>query len=256
MKTPLAPFLVTLALALPAALVAAPANLGALRAQAAQLLAYGRPLAPTNAPAADAQPNASIAELVAQHERALQQDSAARRAVIAKASIDALGRPANDADFKADAANAVTYVALMRAHVRALAAAPAEYDRVIRRSYQGALGRAPYDVEVDYWKARPVMPYAILVGCLENWARRNAPGLMATSGAPAISSHCPYLISLGLPPTVADEARLAGGLGAASPLALAAGRHLIAAGADEVIAIGGIHFLAVGAPDLPVAKAN
>lgn len=82
----------------------------------------------------------------------------------------------------------------------------------------------------------------LLVGCIEDWARRNQPGLMLTAGTTAASVSCVYLRTRRLSPAVAEEAREAAGL---EPPEGHAGR-IVAAGCEAVVSVGGIHSAVCG----------
>ena len=138
-----------------------------------------------------------------------------------------------------------TYTELMQRHLAGLAGNPADYAAVIQRASQFLLRRDPYPSEVDYWKTRATLSYALLVACLENWDRRNQPGLMETSGEATVSVNSVFLIAVPLSSAVASEARVAVGLPAP-----AAGHNLVASGADAVVTSGGMFFAAAGSADL------
>ena len=61
-------------------------------------------------------------------------------------------------------------------------------------------------MEIEYWKRQPALSYALLVGCIEDWARRNRPGLMATTGVASVSVNSAYLATIRLSPGVASPA--------------------------------------------------
>ncbi len=188
----------------------------------------------------------SVAELVARLQQ--QSDPGARRALVVQTCADAFGRAPAGGEIDAWSAGRPTYTGLMKQHVQWLAEHPKEYGQVIERAYQRVMRRPAYAEEIDYWNARPVLSYALLCGCIEDWARRNAPGLMATTGTPTVSVHSAWLTTVRLSPAVAVEARAATGLFPAGDanLAAATGRNLIAAGAGSVVTSGGIHFVAAG----------
>jgi hypothetical protein len=199
---------------------------------------------------------------VARQRQQLQNDAAAQRAVIVKAFEDAFGR-APDAAESAVAAAAPdrdgTYVALMRQHVRSLAAHPDEYRQVLDRAYRRVIRRGVYDEEVAYWEKHDTLPFALLAGCIDNWARRNQPGLMVTAGTPTLSVHSDCLATVRLSRAIAEEARGAAGLATANTdyFSYASNRTVIAAGAGDLVSNGRIHFAAAGAPDLvPVGAMN
>ena len=149
---------------------------------------------------------ASIADLLARHRQRLQPDPAAGRDVAIRASVDALGLPPAQGD-PAAPAGGEAYIDAMKRHLRRLAEQPAEYEQMLHRAYRLVLKRDPYDVEIEYWKRQPVLSFALLAGCIDNWGRRNQPGLMATTGVATVSINSPYLVTVGLSPAVAAEAR-------------------------------------------------
>ena len=188
----------------------------------------------------------SVAELVARLQQ--QSDAGARRALAAQACADAFGRAPVAGELDAWSARQPTYTGLMKQHVQWLAEHPKEYGQVIERAYQRVMRRPAYAEEIDYWNAQPALSYALLCGCIEDWARRNAPGLMVTTGTPTVSVHSAWLTTIRLSPAVAAETRAATGLFPAGDASLAAatGRNLIAAGAGTIATSGGMHFVAAG----------
>ncbi|RPJ84293.1 MAG: hypothetical protein EHM13_05030, partial [Acidobacteria bacterium] len=152
----------------------------------------------------------SVADLIARHREGLQADANARRAVVSKAGQDAFGtKPSDEATAKLSGVG--TYTDLMKRHIAWLAEHPADYEQVMHRAYRLLLQRDAYSVEIDYWKRQPTLSFALLVGCIEDWARRNRPGLMATTGVASVSVNSPYLVTVRLSPAVAREARAAAG---------------------------------------------
>ena len=192
-----------------------------------------------------------VAGLIGRHREALRHDAAAGRAVAVKAGQDAFGRAPNEEELLR-LSDGEIYAEIVQRHLQVLAGSQAEYERVVHRAYQLHLRRDAYGVELDYWRARPVLSFVLLAGCVENWARRNQPGLMATAGVPSVSVNSPYLVTVRLSPEVAAEARAAAGFaGPGEPaLASALGRHIVAPGAGPVASVGGIHFAAAGAEGL------
>ena len=234
----------------PAAALAQPSSQGE-RVASAFVLALGR--TPTAAEAAEwakADPR-PVADLLGRHREALRRDAAAGRAVAVKAGHDAFGRAPTDAELQ-PVSEGELYAEIVQRHIRTLAGSKEAYERVVHRAYQLHLQRDAYGVELDYWRARPALSFVLLAGCVENWARRNQPGLMATAGVPSVSVNSPYLVTVRLSPAVATEARAAAGLARPGEAARAAavGRHIVAPGASSVASVGGIHFAAAGAPDL------
>jgi hypothetical protein len=198
-----------------------------------------------------------LAEYLDRHRRQLRDDRAAERAVIDKASRDAFGRASTEEE-ATSLSGVGTYADLMRRHLQWLDGHRAEYERVMHRAYRLLLERDAYSVEVDYWTRQPVLSFALLVGCVEDWARRNRPGLMATTGVASVSVNSPYLATVRLSVGVAAEARAAVGLvqEGDSAQAAALGRTLVVPGAERVASVGGITFTAAGSPRLSFELGN
>jgi hypothetical protein len=220
------------------------------RIAASFVLALGRSPAPAETEQWAKDGSRSVADLMARHRHQLQSDPVAAQAVIVKAIRDAFGREPSDAEIKDRTGNAI-YTELMQRHIRWLGEHAAEYEQIMNRAYQLLLRRDAYSVEIEYWKHQPALSFALLVACIDDWARRNRPGLTATTGVVAVSVNSEYLDAVRLSPAVAGEARAAAGLDPIDDptLALAGGRTVVAPGADHIVSVGGIHFAAAGATD-------
>jgi hypothetical protein len=194
----------------------------------------------------------SIADLIARHRQALQADVSQRRAVAEKASEDALGRKATDAELTTWTAEPRTYTELMKQHLAFLKEHAADYEKALNQAYQVVARRDVYPNEIAYWKARDTLPYVLLVGCVEDWAHRNSPGLMETVGTPTIAPYCRYLTTATLSPAEEDEAREAVGLISTetADARSASGRTLVAVGGDRIVGGGHVHFVAAGGEGL------
>jgi hypothetical protein len=221
------------------------------RIAASFMLALGRTPAPGEAQRWVTKEPTPIADYLARHRRQLQGDPAAERAVIVKATQDALGRAPTEEEIRSLAGTGI-YADVVQRHLARLAAQPAEYEQVMHRAYRFLLARDAYSVEIEYWTRQPVISFALLVGCVEDWARRNQPGLMATTGVAAVSVNSRYLATVRLSPGVAAEARAAAGLRPEGDAGLVAtlGRVVVAPGASRVASVGGIAFAAAGSPDM------
>jgi hypothetical protein len=235
------------AVVLPPASARAQVGVQEERIAASFVLALGRSPTPVETEQWAKEGTLPAADLMARHRRQLQSDSVAARAVIVKASRDAFGRAPSEAEIK-DLSGGATYTELMQRHIQWLGDHAAEYEQIMNRAYQLLLQRDAYSVEIDYWKHQPTLSFALLVGCIDDWARRNRPGLTATTGVVAVSVNSDYLDAVRLSPAVAVEARAAAGLEPIDDptLALAGGRTLVAPGADHIVSVGGIHFTAAG----------
>lgn len=245
MNTRLLPLVLLVALALPFGSARAQSSDREERIGAAFVLALGR--APT---AAETElwgkpGKLAIADLVS---RLNPPEADARRALTVKSYVDAFGRTPSGDEGAAMAAGKWNYTGCMQQHIQWLAEHPLDYALVIGRAYQTVMQRGPYAEELDYWKAQPPLSFALLNACIENWARRNAPGLMATSGVATASVNSRWLTAVRLSPAVAAEAREAAGLIPAgnADLGAAVGRNVIAAGGGAVVSAGGINFVAAG----------
>jgi hypothetical protein len=210
-------------------------------------LALGRTPAPAELDSWTSQAAQPIAALLERHRQALR-DPAVARAVAARAWQDAFGTAPSEEEART-AAGAGLYVDQVQRHLKQLSERPADYEAVVQRVYRLLLDRIAYPEEVTYWRARPTLSYVLLVGCVEDWARRNQPGLMATAGVPSIAATSARLATVRLSPAVAAEARAAAGLSAEGTRAMDAelGRNIVAPGAASVVSVGGVHFAAVGA---------
>lgn len=242
-----------LALLLPAVLIAIPnaafaqAPAPAERIAASFVLALGRVPTATEIEGGAQPASVPFADLIARHRQQLAGSPSIQRSTVERAVQDAFGRTPTEDESKA-AAPGTTYTELMQGYLQRLADTPAEYEQVLNRAYQRLLKRDAYSIEVDYWKRQPVTSFAMLSACIEDWARRNQPGLMATAGTASVSVNSDYLAVVRLSPAAAAEIRAATGLGPVGEraLAAAAGRHVIAPGGAQIVSVGGIHFAAAG----------
>ena len=201
---------------------------------AVQLLAFGQP-GPTT--------TGTFVERFAAATTVLQSQPTLLAQTRLKAKLDAFGATGT----QAEPSDALTYVDQMRDHLAWLSGQPAIYENVIQRAYRHVINRDAYTEEIAYWNQQPeTLSYVLLVACIEDWARRNQPGLMVTGGKPTISINCEFLTTARVSPSDAAAARPLAQL----PPITAPGNHVIAPGAAHLAASGGIHFIAVGASTL------
>ena len=219
------------------------------RVAAAFVLARGRVPTAAEIEAWSAAATSPFSELLARHRQQLSEDETVRRAATAKAGVDAFGTEGAQEPAGSQAAS-VTYVEQMRQHLRWLSDRPDEYARVVQRAYRAVLRRDAYPPELAYWSKRPALSFALLTACIDDWARRNQPGLTVTSGPAAVNVNSAYLATVRLSPADAAELRAAAGFARPRGSAAALGRHVVAPGAEEVASVGGIHLAAAGAPGL------
>ncbi|PTX97921.1 hypothetical protein [Opitutus sp. ER46] len=169
----------------------------------------------------------------------------ARRTVVERAYADVLGRAPSPTDLQRWQGQGKTYFAISSELACELEQPTAEYRAVMERAYRRVLDRAVYPGEIEYWSRRPVVTFALMTGCIDDWARRNQPGLMETAGTASVSVNSAWLTTLRLSPADADQLRATLGLPAA-PRSRAAGRNVIAAAGENVVSVGGVHFVAAG----------
>lgn len=219
------------------------------RAEAARVVVLGELAGPTG-PGASV--NEATAETVAREvgnlRGKLAADAGLRRQVVMRAFKDAHGRAPTDQELAEALASNGTYMQTLTIQHERLKTRADDYREVLERAYQAVVFRAPFERELAYWAEREALPYVLLVASLDHWARRNQPGLMATSGIPLVSATGEYVRALTLSPRIANEVRDALGLplmGADDGRA-AYGRNLIGPGGDVVVTDGHQHLLVVG----------
>jgi hypothetical protein len=221
------------------------------RLNAASLLALGR--LPTGEEMAqmNQRPAAALPDLVASQQALLSSNADEKQAMIVRAFQDSFGRNPTETELRSLAAKPATYAARMAESVVWLSTQSADYRLVIERAYQLTLARPPYAEEYTYWTTRSPLPFVLLVGAIENWAQRNAPGLMVTSGAPTVSINSRFLRTYRLSPGVANEVRVILGLPVWSDVGRLQnpGCNLVAPGAEGISSLGGIHCMVVGRPE-------
>ena len=189
----------------------------------------------------------TVADLFSRHREALRHDAAAGREVAAKAAQDAFGRAPSEDELRVFPTARST-----RRSCSATSSGSAGTRWSTSRSCTAPIGSTSSATRTrsnsTTGEARPALSFVLLAACVENWARRNQPGLMATAGVPSVSVNSPYLAAVRLSPAVAAEARAAAGLPPPGDAALAAalGRHVVAPGAGTLASVGGIHFAAAG----------
>lgn len=215
------------------------------RVSAAYVLVAGR--LPTSEEIAALNGPTSVSELVTSLSQKLTADSSNREKVAKQAYADCFGvDPSADRLTRANG----NYTEQSKQHLQELAAHRDEYAKVVQRAYQRVIRREPYPEEIAYWNRYDVVPYALLSAAIENWGRRNQPGLMVTSGDPTVSINSLYLTAVRLSPAIADE--VADALG--SPRmrddvyrVRAPARTVLTPGGAQLISNGGIAFVAAGA---------
>lgn len=224
------------------------------RIAAAYLLALGRaPSAGEVGTIAKDNPS-SVGEAVESIQRQIEKEPALQQAISLKAFHDTYGREPAAGELLPDG----DYTSSMNRYVERLAINPQEYKHVLERAYRLVVKRGLYDEEIGYWKPYGTLPFVLVVACLDEWARRNQPGLMVTTGTAAVSANCHYLATVRLSPAVAEEARAAIKFPVAptSDYYHASNRTVITPGGERIVSNGRVHFVAAGAPDLPIEKSS
>jgi hypothetical protein len=227
------------------------------RIQVSFMLAHGRPPSPAELTQWSTASLASVTDLLNRHRMELRNDPGAHQAVLRRAYQDTFGQSATTRAFTGEP-DVVLYHEWVTRHLQLLAQEPAAYAAVIQRAYQLVLGREAYDLEVAYWNRQSPLSFALLVGCVEDWARRNQPGLMVTGGTATVSTSSEYLITLRVSPAVAAEVRAALGNTPVEETEFtpAWGRNLLAPSGAAVITRGSVYMVAAGGDGLAVAVKN
>jgi len=224
----------------------ATASVQSERVDASFVLALGRAPYPAEAATWTQAGERPVSALLAAHAENLRDNPAARGPVFGRAFVDTFGREPTAAEAGPAAEHAFTYTDWMEQNLAALAGDSDRYAAVIQRAYKFVINRDAYDEEIAYWRERGTLPYLMLVACVEDWARRNQPGLMVTAGDPVVSINCEFLATARLSPAVAAEAREAAGIAASDT----DGGNLLAVGAGAVRTSGRMHFAAAGQPGI------
>lgn len=234
-----------LSLLLGAARPATSATRTAERALAARLLAFGRNDAATAsaAPAPD-----TVAAWRENYRGELRRNAALREHVARAAWLDAFGRAPGDAELRAEAALPLTYAERLSHHLVHLGADAGEYREVIRRAYALVVRREPYAEEFEYWRPRGALTFVALLACLEDWARRNQPGLTVTSGTPTVPTRSRRVTIVPLSPEIAAEVRTLLPCPGLERREASAATHVLAVSGENLRAAGGMHLMLVGSP--------
>lgn len=213
---------------------------------ASTMIAFGRP-ALAGELADPLYANKTLAELLKAHREDLKNDPELQRLVDNQAEVDAKGwRVEMKGGDMRD--RGVLYVERLKQNLETLAKQPDSYREVINRAYQLVIRRDAYEEEFAYWKNYGTLPYVVLVGAIENWAFRNQPGLMVTTGTPSIAINSRFLQTQRMPLGLANEAREVLGLPVWTDVARQhnPGRNIVAVGAKDIESVGGVHFLLAG----------
>lgn len=217
------------------------------RVRAACMLAFGRDAYPGEIANAAKIGNASVSQLIAANQQYFKQDVAGHNWTIDRAYQDALGRHATADELKNWRAGQDTYATLMKNHITWLQGNPAEYDKVIKGSYQFVFGRQPSAGELTYWKGQGVVSYLLLVGFHQDWKRRNPSNPQENGNAVNLLNQS-NISTVMLSPVIANEARIATGLVASGGgnLVASGGGNLVASGGGNLVASGGGNLVASG----------
>jgi hypothetical protein len=224
------------------------------RITAAYLLALGRAPSASEIDVIAKDSPSSVAAAIESIQHRIEKEPALQQAISLKAFRDTYGREPSDGELLRGG----DYTSLMNRYIEKLAISPEEYKHVLERAYRLVVKRGLYDEEIGYWKPYGTLPFALVVACLDEWARRNQPGLMVTTGTAAVSANCHYLTTVRLSPSVAEEARAAlkFPLAPTSDYYYASNRTVITPGGEQIVSNGRVHFVAAGAPDLPMGKSS
>jgi hypothetical protein len=229
----LRPFLLLVLFLLAATTFAADPGEDVARTALAHLLAFGRP-----GTAGATASSGTLAAQIERHRAELQTSAAAREHTARAAWFDAFGREPSAAELSAEAALPHTYPERLQRHLARLREHTDEYREVIHRAYRLVVHRDAYAEEFEYWRPHGIRSFVVLVACVEDWARRNRPGLMVTAGTPTVGARSRFVTILPLQPALAAEARTA--------LAETTDSRVIAVSGARIATAGGVHVALVG----------
>lgn len=205
---------------------------------AAAMLIHG-----TAEPTVDAE-QTRFAWVLQRESEALHQSPTLQQSAIRRAYRDTFGIDPKDPRGPAGSSNeaVLSYHEQVKHHLHWLESHTEAYEAVLQRAYQTVIFREAYEEEIAYWMQRDRQSYLILVACVEDWARRNQPGLMVTSGIATASVNCEFLNTLQLSAELASQVRAA--------MDLSPSTTVLAHGASAIASGGNIPFLLVADPDL------
>ncbi|MDQ7949044.1 MAG: hypothetical protein REI78_16330 [Pedobacter sp.] len=216
------------------------------RIQASYLLAFGRLPNSGELSYWNGQGQKSVQQLIDNHKSYIKGNmGTVGKDVIIKSYVDALGYRPSQAEINYHTQFGRTYAEMMNNHLIYVKGQPAEYEKVIKRSYQTVLGRQPNAGELAYWKGQGTFSYMVLVNCHQDWKNRNAQG---QSQATNISTSAPLLATASVSSGVLNESKTA-----YNSLVSPGGGSIIAAGGGNVIAPGGANVIAPGGANIIAA---
>ncbi len=186
----------------------------------------------THTAQASLEPEVTFKQAIASLRKHLADTPAERSAVAQRAAMFVYG---TKREVPEDEATSRLFAEQVATHLEMLADDSEAYEQVLQRAYRHVVGRDVYAEEIAYWDNYAALPYALLVGCIEDWARRNQPGLMNTAGTPTVSVNCELLVTTRLSPAFAQSVATWLGLPASTPV--------LAPGAAELQSSGSIRFL-------------
>jgi hypothetical protein len=207
-------------------------NITKERVESSYLLALGRK--PTKSELQywlNREPDKALNDHVENHRQYANGDKNTKRALIIKSYVDVLGRNTREDEISYWMKGADLYYQLTNKHLKWLIDNPAEYEKVIKRSYKAVLNREADAGELNYWKGQKVMSFALLLSCHEDWKAKNGRTARKTSGTNNVSNSGNFVQFATVSNKVASEA---------NNLLGAAGGNLIGgAGANLIGQAGG-----------------
>lgn len=171
------------------------------------------------------QADLTVQQLVDHHLQYSGKEQSFKTDIINRSYLHALGRPATGDEIKYWSQGINSYNTLMKNHVTWLQSNPAEYEKVIIRSYDkvfGASNSPTRAAEVAWWKKQNVYSYVILVQCHNDYISRNKKG----GGTTISSTVSSIMTALPLNNIVAREVR--------SLMELASTNPVLAQGANGI----------------------
>ncbi len=232
------------------------------RIQASYLLAFGRLANSGELTYWNSQGKKSVQQLVDGHKTYIRSNMGSiGREVIIKSYVDALGYRPTEGEIKFHTQYPRTYTEMMNGHLVFVQGNPAEYEKVITRSYQMILGRKPSLDEIKYWKGQGIISYMILANNHQDWKNRNAalqaqaqPQAQPQAQSTALSTTAPLLAVASVSGDVLIEVKEASkGLSSSAGAVPTGGGNMVAAGGGNMVAAGGGNMVAAGGGNMVAA---
>lgn len=215
------------------------------RIQASYLIAFGRKATEDEIKFWAQHSPKSVEYLVGRHNEYLSQNPGVKRDAVRLSYLHAFGTEPEEGHYRHWVPGSDNYTGLMTKHLQWLRGNAAEYEAVLKRSYDRVLRRGPDKAELDWWKKQGTFSFILLAAAHEDWASKNGVKAPTVTGKPTLKVTSSFLSTVTVQPEVAKEAARLIGNDAGSLIGNDAG-SLVAAGAGNMVAAGGGNMVAAG----------